>query len=114
MRSFSGRFESIRSIKLKLLEEFDTLVPKSMDFDVGYFSGKQSKKHWLIEENDLTEMYVNVKKNQSVFDWRVSDAQQAPEQKRPANQDAPKSKWFEQETEVDDIVFMVTNLLLHS
>ena len=53
-------------------------------------------------------MYVNVKKNQSVLLWcdRVSDAQQAPEQKRKrsANQDAPKSKRFEQETEVDNIV----------
>ena len=62
MCNFSGRFESVRSIKLKLMEEFDTLVPNSMDFDVGYFCGKQSKKQWLIKENDLMEMYENVKK----------------------------------------------------
>ena len=115
MRNFSGRFESVRSIKLKLMEEFDTLVPNSMDFDVGYFSGKQSKKQWLIEENDLMEMYENVKKNQSVFLWcdrRMHGAQQPPEQKRkrPANQDAPKSKRFELETEVEDIVTQLKDI----
>ena len=62
MRSFSGRFESVRGLKLKLMEEFDTLVPSSLVFDVGYFSGKQSKKQWLIEETDLLEMYDNMKK----------------------------------------------------
>ena len=45
------------------MEEFATLVLNSMDFDVGYFSGKQSKKQWLIEENDLMEMYESVKKS---------------------------------------------------
>ena len=96
MRNFSGRFESVRNIKLKLMEEFDTLVPNSMDFDVGYFSGKQSKKQWLIEENDLMEIYENVKKNQSLL-WcnrRMHGAQQPSEQKQkhPANQDVLKSK----------------------
>ena len=52
------------------MEEFDTLVPNSMDF-----SGKQSKKQWVIKENDL-------KKNQCL----VHSVQQPPEQKseRPA------------------------------
>ena len=49
------------------MEEFDSLVPDSMDFDVGYFSGKQSKKQWLIKENDLKEMYDNMKKNQCLI-----------------------------------------------
>ena len=67
MCGFSGRFESIRSINLKLMEEFDS-VPNSMDFDIGYYSGKQNKKHWLIEENNLKEMYDNMKKV-SVLLW---------------------------------------------
>ena len=69
MRSFSGRFESVRGLKLKLMEEFDTLVPSSLEFDVGYFSGKQSKKQWLIEETDLMEMYDNMKKSKCVLLW---------------------------------------------
>ena len=78
------------------MEEFDSLVPNSMDFDIGYYSGKQNKKHWLIEENDLKEMYDNIKKSQSVLLWcdrRMQDPQQLPEQKRKCcgNQDAPKS-----------------------
>ena len=115
MRSFSGRFESVRSIKLKLMEEFDTLVPNSMDFDVGYFSGKRSKKQWLIEDNDLKEMYDSMKKNQSVLLWcdrRMQGAQQPSEQKRKrsANQDVPKSKRFELETDVDDTVTQLKDI----
>lgn len=97
------------------MEEFDSLVPNSMDFDIGYYSGKQNKKHWLIEENDLKEMYDNMKKSQSVLLWcdrRMQGPQQLPEQKRKrcANQDAPKSKRFELEMEVDDIVTQLKDI----
>ena len=39
------------------MDEFDGLVPSSLEFQVGYFSGKQSKKHWLICDDDLKDMY---------------------------------------------------------
>ena len=44
-------------LKLKLLEELDDLVQSQVEFDVGYFSGKQSKKHWLIGDDNLVQMY---------------------------------------------------------
>ena len=97
------------------MEEFDTLVPNSMDFDVGYFSGKQSKKQWLIEDNDLKEMYDSMKKNQSVLLWcdrRMQGAPQPSEQKRKrsANQDTPKSKRFELDMDVDDTVTQLKDI----
>ena len=48
------------------MEEMDTLVPLTLHFQLGYFGGKQSKKHWLIEEGDLKEMYAKDSKHLSL------------------------------------------------
>jgi hypothetical protein len=58
LKTFTGVFETIKALKLKLIDEMDTLVPPTLDFQLGYFSGKQSEKHWLIEEGDHKEMYA--------------------------------------------------------
>ena len=42
------------------------MVPSSTDFNVGYFSGKQNKKQWLIDAGDLTD---GIKKSGSVWLW---------------------------------------------
>ena len=91
------------------MEEFDTLVPSSLEFEIGYFSGKQSKKQWLIEEEDLKEMYCNMKKNKSVLLWCDRRSQNSEpvlenKRKRPSTQDPPKSKRFELESDVEDTV----------
>ena len=107
LRSFSGKFESIRSVKLKLMEEFDTLVPSSTDFNVGYFSGKQNKKQWLMDAGDLTEMYDGIKKSGSVLLWcdsRLTGGSSNQNRKRPSTQSAPKSKRLEIEDDVDELV----------
>ena len=107
MHGFDGRFESLRRLKLKLMEEFDDLVPSQVEFEVGYFSGKQSKKHWLIGDDDLVQMYETVKNKSSIFLWcdRRTDSAQQRNCKRPTSQtDAPKSKRYELEAEVDNIV----------
>lgn len=59
-KNFKLKLEKVKYSKLKLMEEFDGLVLSSLDFQVGYYSGKQSKKHWLIEDEDLKEMYENI------------------------------------------------------
>ena len=38
---FHRRFESIGVMKLKLMEEFGEQVPETLEFHVGYFSGRQ-------------------------------------------------------------------------
>lgn len=44
-------------MKLKLMEELDSasLVTSTMDFQVGYFSGKQRKNIWLIKGRGLNK-----------------------------------------------------------
>ena len=89
------------------MEEFDNLVPSTTDFQVGYFSGKQSKKHWLIEDGDLKEMYdmASVKKN--VFLWCDSkhvDKSKELKRKKSSNDSCTKSKRIELEEDMDDII----------
>lgn len=42
------KFKSISALKLIIMDEFTEQVPTSTDFQLGYFSGKQSAKHWLM------------------------------------------------------------------
>ncbi len=98
----------MRVVKLKIMEELDNLVPSTMDFHVGYFSGKQSKKHWLIEDGDLKEMYemANVKK--SVFLWcdsRVAEKKRELKRKHPSSHEGcTRNKRVELEEDIEDIV----------
>ena len=50
-------------MKVKLMEEFSENVPKTLDFNVGYFAGKQNTKYWLMYQEDLNGMYKSLKTN---------------------------------------------------
>ena len=39
------------------MEEFKGLVPKTIEFEIGYSSCKQSKKQWIIGDEDILQMY---------------------------------------------------------
>lgn len=56
LHRFNGKFDSVTSLKLKLMDEFGGLVPATTDFQVGYFHGKQSTKYWLMCQDDLEMM----------------------------------------------------------
>ena len=43
------------------MEEFEGLVAETVEFEIGYFSGKQSKKQWLIGDKDIVQMYETLK-----------------------------------------------------
>ena len=57
MHSFHRKFKSIGMMKLKLMEEFGEQVTETLEFHVGYFSGKQCTKYWLMCQDDLDVMY---------------------------------------------------------
>ena len=55
---------------MKLIEEFGESVPPTTDFQVGYFHGKQSAKHWMVTNDDLTLMYESIgTKKHEVLLW---------------------------------------------
>ena len=51
-----------------IVDEFDTQVPDTPTFQVGYFLDKQSSKHWLVSQDDLNSMYKSIKKG-SILLW---------------------------------------------
>ena len=86
------------------MEEMDTLVPSSLDFQLGYFSGKQSKKHWLIEDGDLKEMYAKDSKR-SIFLWcdRAEEQPKELKRKRSSSHDgSSKSKRVEMDEDLEE------------
>ena len=44
LKTFTGVFLSIKALKLKIIEEMDSLVPSTLDFQVGYFSGNRVRR----------------------------------------------------------------------
>ena len=55
-------FESVRELKSNIRDEFGESVPDNDKFQVGYFIGKHSAKHWLVTQSDLSYMYESITK----------------------------------------------------
>ena len=95
-------------MKLKLMEEMDTLIPQSLDFQSGYYSGKQSKKHWLINDADLKDMYHAHDSRQSVFLWCDRADEQISTAKRtktlPSQVPSAKSRKVDTDEELEETV----------
>ena len=70
IHNFNTKLGSIAELRLKLIEEFGESVPPTTDFQVGYFHGKQSAKHWMVTNDDLTLMYESIgTKKHEVLLW---------------------------------------------
>ena len=59
MYRFNERFTSLTAIKVHLMENFGDQVPNTtcIDFSVGFYERRQSKKRWLYCHDDLDTMY---------------------------------------------------------
>ena len=67
--NYRDKFESITAMKLKLMDDFPGQVPSTMDFQIGYFMGRQSAKYWLMCQADLDSMYKSLNGKQSLLLW---------------------------------------------
>ena len=63
VHQFNQRFATIQELKEKIMEEFSDQLPEAMDYQVGYFHGKQSAKRWIMTQEDLNLMYESKKEN---------------------------------------------------
>ena len=54
---FNQRFATIQEFKEKIMDEFSDQLPETLDFQIGYYHGKQSAKRWIITQEDLNLMY---------------------------------------------------------
>ena len=95
------------------MEEFEELVPATVDFQLGYFHGKQSAKHWLGTNADLNLMYQAIGAKRELVLW--CDARSEPQKnkdaakvsKRKSTEDTenrPPTKRKQIEENVSDIV----------
>jgi len=46
---------------VKLTDEFAETGPDTVNFNVGYFDGRQQAKLWLVTNEDLASMYSIVR-----------------------------------------------------
>ena len=53
------KFDSVTAMRVKLIDELGDQVPDKVDFNVGYYEGKQQAKIWLVSREDLEMMYSN-------------------------------------------------------
>ena len=109
LHHFLGKFESIVGLKMKLMDEFGPLLPPTTDFQIGYFSGRQSTKYWLMCQEDLDNMNRCVDKTKgTMMLW--CDGKSAPEsipsgskRKKKANEPPPSKRQLI-EDELDTVV----------
>ena len=63
MHNHHQRFTSIENLRSAIIDEFNEHVPSSRTFQMGYFEGKQSRKHWLVTQEDINTMYSTLSLN---------------------------------------------------
>ena len=57
LNDFNGAFDSVTSLRVKLIETFKERDPSTLDFNVGYYEGSQQAKIWLVTTDDLKTFY---------------------------------------------------------
>ena len=107
---FNQRFATIQELKEKIMEEFSDQLPETMDYQVGYFHGKQSAKRWIMTQEDLNLMYESKKENILLWaDARVqcsntNGSSSRGQKRKAADPFGLTSKRQQIESEVDDVV----------
>ena len=57
LHRFNSKFDSLTAHWVKLIDEFAETVPDTVNFNVGYFDGRQQAKLWLVTDEDLDSIY---------------------------------------------------------
>ena len=94
---------------MKLMDEFGPLLPPTTDFQIGYFSGRQSTKYWLMCQEDLDNMNKCVEKIKGTMmlwcDGKSASESTASGSKRKKKADEPPPSRRQQiEDELDAVV----------
>lgn len=107
LNNCSKKFESVNTLRVKLIEAFQEAVPNTLDFNVGYYEGSQQSKVWLVESDDINRMYQKYPNGGSINLWCDARCQQdevdnARKRKRDA-ESSKKASIDENELDVDDV-----------
>ncbi len=118
MHDFHVKFESLTAMKMKLIDNYGEQVPSTIDFQVGYFLGKQSTKFWIMCQGDLNAMYrsLHEARKGSILLWRdarsstpgpsteLETQPSSGSRKRKVTLDPPVSKRQQIEDDVEETV----------
>ena len=108
LHHFHGRFDSVITLRAKLIEEFKEQVPNSVTFNVGCFEGQSHSKVWLVTNDDLQAMYTRYPRGDITL-WCDSRSEpvehDAGASGRPAKRkrDETSTRRQDKEEEVDDV-----------
>ena len=106
LHNYSTRFESATALRMKLVEEFQDLVPDNLSFSVGYFEGQSHSKIWLMSREDFTTMYIKYPKGEITLwcDGRSDETGDTTVSRKKRKKDGETStRRQEKEDEVDDV-----------
>ena len=102
----SMKFDSVTSLRVKLIESFRESVPNTIDFNVGYFEGSQQAKVWLVVPDDLKTMYQKYPQGGAINLWcdaRCDETEVENVRKRKRDSEASKKQNIEEnEKEVEE------------
>ena len=105
LHNYSTRFESATALRMKLVEEFQDLVPDNLSFSVGYFEGQSHSKIWLMSREDFATMYVKYPKGEITLwcDSRTYETGDTGSRKKRKKDGETSTKRQAKEDEVDDV-----------
>jgi len=107
LHRFKSKFDSLTALRVKLIDEFAETVPDTVNFNVGYFDGRQQAKLWLVTNEDLASMYSKYRTGEITLwcDGRQSDRDRIGEvrSKRKRDSEANVSRRQEREEEVGTV-----------
>ena len=89
-------------MKMKLMDKFPNQVPSSKNFQFGYFSGKQSSKHWFMCQEDLESMYKVLDGKTSVLLWCDGRASEQASSEETSKSRRRKTGTYQYRIELND------------
>ena len=93
------------ALRAKIIDQFQDLVPNTLDFNVGYFEGRQQSKMWLVTKEDLDSMYMKHPSGDLTFwcDGRYCESETVEDGRGKRKRDLAGSKRQEREEQVDSL-----------
>ena len=102
MNNFTGKFETVMALRLKLIEAFSDHVPNTVDFSVGYYEGSQQSKVWLVTADDLKKMYESIKRGHITL-WCDQKTSESEHTGRKRKRESETTAREEKEEEVERV-----------
>lgn len=100
LHHITEKFDSVITLRAKLIEELKDHIPDSLTFKVGYFEGPKHSKMWIVTKDDITAMYSKFLSGEITL-WCEGREEEVGRNKR--KREEASSRYQEREEEVEKI-----------